>query len=54
MKLLYFYIQACEAEMHENKETMQQTNGQTALSLNIVGFVITIGVIVYLVHFYLS
>ena len=57
MMLLYFYIQPHEAEMHENREAMQ-TNCQTVLCMNIVGFVfdlaIIIGVIVYLVHFYRS
>ena len=57
MKLLYFYIQPREAEIHENRETMQ-TNCQTVLCMNIVEFVfdlaITIGIIVYLVHFYRS
>ena len=57
MKLLYFYIQPHEVEMHGNREAMQ-TNCLTVLGLNIVGFVfdlaITIGIIVHLVHFYRS
>ena len=54
---LYFYIQAREAEMRGDREALR-TNRQTALCLNIVGFVfglaITIGSIIYLVHYYNS
>ena len=54
---LYFYVQAREAEMRGDREAMR-TNRQTALCLNIVGFVfglaVTIGAIIYVVHYYKS